>query len=87
VTFVHKAASSFWDRYRRLPQDVRDRADAQFDLLLANAWHPSLRLKRTGAFWSARVTDGYRALAIREGRTFTWFWIGDHDEYERLLKG
>ena len=36
--------------------------------------------------WSARVTDAYRALALREGNTLTWFWIGTHEGYERLLK-
>ena len=35
----------------------------------------------------ARVTDACRALAVREGNVFTWFWIGSHDEYEQILKG
>ena len=34
----------------------------------------------------ARVTDEYSALATRDGGTWLWFWIGRHDEYERLLK-
>jgi hypothetical protein len=29
---------------------------------------------------------GYRALGLLKGDTVTWFWIGTHDEYERLLK-
>jgi len=34
------------------------------------------------------VTDDYRALALRDGNTFTWwFWIGSHDEYEQMLRG
>ena len=40
-----------------------------------------------GEFWSARVNDAYRAVAVREGNIFTWFWIGPHDEYERMLNG
>ena len=31
-------------------------------------------------FWSARITDAYRTLALRQGNTFYWFWIGNHDE-------
>jgi hypothetical protein len=27
------------------------------------------------------------AVAILEGETFFWFWIGSHDEYEKLLGG
>ena len=49
--------------------------------------HPSIHLKPLGEFWSARVTDACRALAVREGNVFTWFWIGSHDEYEQLLRG
>ena len=27
----------------------------------------------------------YRALAVRRGDAFHWFWIGTHDEYERII--
>jgi len=27
----------------------------------------------------------YRALATEEGDDFIWFWIGNHDEYNRLI--
>ncbi len=47
--------------------------------------HPSLQLKPVGGFWSVRVNAAYRALAVREGNVFTWFWIGSHDDYERLI--
>jgi hypothetical protein len=32
-----------------------------------------------------RVTLGYRALGLLEGEEVTWFWIGAHAEYDRLL--
>jgi hypothetical protein len=35
--------------------------------------------------WSVRIGGGYRVLALLEGDTFFWYWIGDHDEYERRL--
>ena len=38
-------------------------------------------------YWSAKVTEDYRALGIMEGDTVIWFWVGTHDEYERLLRG
>jgi len=44
-----------------------------------------LRFKKCGAVWSVRVGAGYRALAILEDDTFFWYWIGDHDQYEKLL--
>jgi len=87
LIFQSKALPEFWDCYNGLPDDVRQRADKQFALLTENPRHPSVQLKPIGEFWSARVTDAYRALAIREADVFTWFWIGPHDEYERILKG
>jgi len=86
VNFRSKAIPSFWEYYDDLPGDVRRRADKQFRLFLDNPTHPSIQLKPVGAFWSARVTDSCRALAIREEDVFTWFWIGLHDDYERLIR-
>jgi hypothetical protein len=87
VSFIHKTFASFWQCYSELPDEIRHRADKQFELLTKDLAHPSIQLKPVGAFWSARVSDAFRALAIRQGNTFVWFWIGNHDKYERLLKG
>ena len=39
-----------------------------------------------GDVYKADVDDGYRALALRvEPEVFRWFWVGDHDEYTRIL--
>jgi len=46
---------------------------------------PSLLLKPVGAFWSARISRSYRVLAVKRGSEFYWFWIGPHDEYERIV--
>jgi len=86
----HNAAADFWQRYRALPPQIRDRADKQFLLLKANPQHPSLQFKKVGErqgheIWSARVTLNYRALAIRRSDGYLWFWIGDHKDYEVLI--
>jgi len=47
--------------------------------------HPSLRFKKIGELWSVRIGSGYRALSLLKEDTFFWFWIGTHNEYERLL--
>ncbi len=75
----------FWDLFDQLPADIQARADKQYELFSSNPGHPSLHLKQVGEFWSVRVTDAYRALAFRDGNEFTWFWIGSHDEYERII--
>lgn len=61
-------------------------ADKNFALLKANPRHGSLQLKKVGAdVWSVRVGLDYRALAFGMGEHLAWFWIGPHDEYERLI--
>lgn len=83
---MHKASSRFWDAYHALPNDVQAQADKQFDLLKTDPRHPSLHFKKVGKIWSARVSSSVRALAVEDGGDFVWFWIGDHREYERLIR-
>jgi hypothetical protein len=34
-----------------------------------------------------RVGVHYRALAVEIPDGLVWFWIGTHDEYQRMIKG
>lgn len=65
--------------------DVRETADKAFAMLKANPLYPSLHFKKIGKVWSARVGLHHRALATEIEGGYLWFWIGAHDEYERLL--
>jgi hypothetical protein len=56
-----------------------------YRLWLRDPWRPSLQFKKVGEYWSVRVGSDYRALATRRGEHVTWFWIGLHDEYLRLI--
>ena len=50
---------------------------------------PGLQFKRvahTRPVYSIRIGKHYRALGVLQDDVATWFWIGTHDEYERLLK-
>ena len=81
----HFTSPEFWKCYHQLPPEIQRQADKAFALLKENPRHPSLRLKRKGCGWSARVTCGYRALAKERAEGLGWAWIGSHDEYERLI--
>jgi hypothetical protein len=79
----------FWECYNALPESVRSHADVAYKLWRDNPAHPSImfkRVSRTEPLYSARIGLVYRALALFEGDTVTWFWIGAHSEYMRLLK-
>jgi hypothetical protein len=82
----HYASPDFWYHYRQLPDSIRTLADKNFVLLKANPRHPSLRLKKVGVFWSARVGLGYRTLGKDRTEGIVWFWIGTHADYDELLK-
>jgi hypothetical protein len=87
VIFRSRTLPEFWRHYDGLPEEIRRRAVKRYAIFAQNPRHPSLQLKPVGEFWSIRVTEAYRALAVREENVFTWFWIGTHDEYERSIKG
>ncbi|HEV7403306.1 MAG TPA: hypothetical protein VGO11_10280 [Chthoniobacteraceae bacterium] len=80
------AIPAFWFHYRRLPPEVRELADKNFELLKADPRHSSLRLKKTGALWSARIGLSYRALARERSEGLVWVWIGHHSVYDQILK-
>jgi hypothetical protein len=82
----HFTNPDFWAHYHELPGDIRRRADAAYVLLRENPRHPSLHFKKVGEFWSARVTLDYRALAVEAHDGLVWFWIGKHDEYEKIIR-
>ncbi|MEY4195371.1 MAG: hypothetical protein RLZZ226_1739 [Pseudomonadota bacterium] len=71
--------------YERLPMDIRNLADKNFQLLKADSSHPSLHFKKVGEVWSARVGSNYRAVATPIDGGFLWVWIGTHAEYDKLL--
>jgi hypothetical protein len=49
-------------------------------------FHPSLHFKElVPDLWSVRINIAYRALARRRGDVVVWFWIGTHEQYERLI--
>ena len=82
---MHRTSRSFWTAYRQLPQSVQQSAVRSFQLLSDNSSHPSLHFKKAGNVWVARVDRNHRAVAVWDGEDFLWFWIGRHDEYERII--
>jgi hypothetical protein len=79
------ATPDFWASYGVLPPEIKHRTRAVYRLWRNNPRHPSLCFKKVGEPWSIRIGKGYRALALLEGDTYFWFWIGTHDDYEQLL--
>ena len=78
----------FLDSFKRLPQTVREQARKAYRLWRDNPSHPSLHFKRIHAIqplYSVRVSLGWRVVGLLENNAMTWFWIGSHTEYDRLI--
>jgi len=82
---MHRTTPQFWDRFDNLPESVQSLARKNFALLKQNPTHPSLHFKKVGGYWSARVGLNHRVLAVEDGTDFIWVWIGNHDEYDRMI--
>ena len=83
-----KTTREFRKAFARLPRRIQAQSREAFKLFLQDPQHPSLRFKKvhsTRSIFSVRITIDYRALGIREGEFLVWFWIGNHEDYERLL--
>ncbi len=81
--------SQFWKRYKALPEDVQRRADKAYKLWQINPYAHGLYFKRVSKrqpIYAVRIGRGFRALGLLEKDAVIWFWIGDHNEYKRLLK-
>ena len=84
-----RATPRFWAAYRELPRDIREAAQKAYRLFRDDPNHPSLQFKKVHdrePIYSVRVTGGYRVLGALEKDEVTWFWIGSHADYDRVLR-
>lgn len=82
----HFTTSRFWIFYAQLPEDIKNLADKNYEILKYNPRHPSLHFKEVGELWSVRVGKDFRVLGFQETDGIVWFWIGTHEEYDKILK-
>ena len=84
-----RTLASFWRQFENLPVEVQRRAYRAYRLWRGYPLAQSLYFKRvsdTEPIYSVRIGLEYRALGLLEGDTIYWYFIGNHDDYERELK-
>ena len=82
-----RTTASFRRALQALPSGIRFQATQAYKLFRADPHHPSLHFKRVHSskpIYSARVSLHYRALGVVDGSAIVWFWVGSHDDYERV---
>ena len=81
-----RVVPEFWELYKQFPPDVQLAARKAYERFSKNPAHPGLRLERLRSdqrAWSIRVTRDVRAVALRRGDDWLWFWIGTHREFDK----
>ena len=84
-----RTSLGFWQHFELLPAKAQEHARESYKLWQDNPNHPSLHFKKVSRrepIYSVRVGLHYRSLGLRDGDVVTWYWIGTHAEYDRLLK-
>jgi hypothetical protein len=91
---ISRTTKNFWKHYKALPEDVQRQAVRAYALWRANPSHRSLHFKCVSekhAVLSVRVGIHWRALGYRDVApgedVVTWFWIGSHSDYDKLVAG
>jgi hypothetical protein len=84
--------SQITDDFRRhfaaLPEEIKEGARKAYKRWRENPRHPSLHFKKVNvkeSMYSIRVALGWRALGKLRGDTITWYWIGSHADYDKLI--
>jgi hypothetical protein len=83
---ISRVAPEFWQLYLELTPDSRSAARKAYLLFTTSPADPSLRLERLRAdprAWSVRVIRDVRAVALRRGEEWVWFWIGTHKAFDQ----
>ncbi len=86
---ISRTTKQFWNLYQALPPELRERADKAYELWHSNPHSSGLQFKRVDQeepIYSVRISLACRALGVLRGDTITWFWIGRHAGYERMLR-
>jgi hypothetical protein len=86
---ISRTTRGFRELFATLPAQVQRQARHSYRLFRNNVEHPGLHFKQVHTdppTFSARVGISYRAVGVKDGDVITWFWIGSHADYEKLLK-
>lgn len=73
--------------YEKLPKSIQVLTKKAYQKWKENNHHPSLHFKQLyGNIYSVRININYRALAVKQDNVLIWFWIGNHSNYDLLIK-
>jgi hypothetical protein len=84
----NKRRKRFHKLFAKLPPHIQKQAIEDFKLFKEDPYHSSLGFKVIeGDITICAVDIGYhyRALGEKIGDTIEWYWIGSHQDYDKLI--
>ncbi len=81
-----KRRKKFHKLFAKLPSYIQEQAREDFKLFDKEPYHSSLGFKMlAGDICAVDIGYRYRALGRKKGDTIEWFWIGSHEDYNKLV--
>ena len=84
MPYISRRLKSFRKLYDDLPLPARALAVETYKKWTKNPDTLGLHFKPLRGYddiWSINVGDHYRAVAVRDGNTVVWIWIGTHEAF------
>ena len=85
---ISRTTKQFWKYFSALSRLIQLQTLSAYHRWKYNPYHKSLFFKEINSkegIYSVRINLAYRALGYREENIVFWFWIGSHEDYEKLL--
>ena len=82
-----RATPKFWNSFQALPAEIRQQAESAYRMFKRDPSLKGLDFKKlagTKDLYSVRIGMHYRAIGRLGQSEIVWFFIGSHDEYDRL---
>ena len=85
---ISRISPQFLDALRKLDPEIQRKIERAYQLFRDNPQHGSLQFKPVQGLrnrYSVRIDSNYRALGRIDGNIITWYWVGPHSEYARMI--
>lgn len=85
---ISSTTEKFERLFLKLPPRVQNGARRALFIWMENPSHPGLIFKKLFVkkpFWSIRITKNHRASGYLKNNVMFRFWIGNHDDYEKMI--
>jgi hypothetical protein len=76
--------------FAQLPKHIQKSTREAYHMWTNDPGYPALLFKKIHSsreIYSVRITLDYRALALKEGDTYIWFWVGSNAIYDKMVAG